>query len=48
VEKNIISDKKFSREQLLDKKIDIFQKQTKEIEKLQKYINVEINKIKES
>lgn len=48
VEKNIELDKKFSEEQLLNKKIDLFQKQIKEIEKLQKQIKIEMNKIKDN
>ncbi|MFX1413201.1 MAG: protein-L-isoaspartate O-methyltransferase [Promethearchaeota archaeon] len=47
VEKNIELDK-ISEEQLLNKKIDLFQKQIKEIEKLQKHIKIEMNKIKDN
>lgn len=47
VEKNIELDK-ISEEQLLNKKIDLFQKQIKEIEKLQKQIKIEMNKIKDN
>ncbi|MFX1497186.1 MAG: hypothetical protein ACFFBH_06650 [Promethearchaeota archaeon] len=46
VAKNIELDKKNLEKEILDREIDLFQKQMKEIEKLQEYIEIEINKIK--
>lgn len=46
VAKNIELDKNSSEKEILNGEIDIFQKQKKEIEKLQEYIENEINKIK--
>jgi len=46
--KRIEIDKKLSKKESLDKKIEIFQKQMEEIGKLQQYIKVEMDKIKKS